>query len=117
LLFALILGGIWQAVFTVLRAQAPSPVGLVWALAVAMVVPEVGPFQFALGVSFGFVFGELVFRGWGRSVLNPAVVAAMFLGFGFPPAPWPALAVQVGWAVIPAAGLLLVLGVLPWRTL
>lgn len=117
LLFALVLGGIWQVAFTLLRAQAPSSVGLVSALAIAMTAPEVGPIQFALGVSFGFVFGELIFGGWGRSVLNPAVVAAMFLGFGFPTAEWPPLAVQIGWAVIPAAGLLLVFGVLPWRVL
>lgn len=117
LLFALVVGGAWQAVFTVLRAQAPSPVGLVSALAIAMIVPGVAPLQFVLGISFGFVFGELVFGGWGRSVLNPAVVAAMFLGFGFPAAEWPSLAVQTGWAVIPAAVLLLVFGVLPWRVL
>ncbi|SCY97415.1 RnfABCDGE type electron transport complex subunit D [Microvirga guangxiensis] len=117
LVFALILGGLWQTLFTIVRAQAPSPAGLVSALAMAMVVPEVGPWQIALGISFGFVFGELIFGGWGRSVLNPAVVAAMFLGFGFPTAEWPLLAVQVGWAVIPAAALLLVFGVMPWRVL
>ncbi len=114
---ALAIGGCWQALFTVLRAQAPSLAGLVSALAIAMVVPEVGPLQLVLGISFGFVFGELIFGGWGRSVLNPAVVAAMFLGFAFPSAEWPPLAVQVGWAVIPAAALLLFFGVLPWRVL
>lgn len=117
LVTVIILGGLWQALFTLVRAQAPSPAGLVSALAMAMVVPEVGPLQFVMGVSFGFVFGELIFGGWGRSVLNPAVVAAMFLGFGFPTAAWPPLAVQVGWAVIPAAALLLVFGILPWRVL
>ena len=63
------------------------------------------------------VFGELVFGGWGRSVLSPAVVSIMFLGFGFPAADWPHLPVQIGWATIPAAAILLFFGVLPWRVL
>lgn len=117
LAFAIILGGLWQAVFTIARAQPPSAAGAVSALAIAMLAPEVGPFQFALGVSFGFVFGELVFGGWGRSVLSPAVIAVMFLGFGFPAADWPHLPVQIGWATLPAAALLLVFGILPWRAL
>ncbi|MBF0680089.1 MAG: RnfABCDGE type electron transport complex subunit D [Devosia sp.] len=117
LLLAVIVGGLWQGVFTVLRAQPPSAAGAVSALAMAMLAPEVGPLQFVLGISFGFVFGELIFGGWGRSVLSPAVVSIMFLGFGFPTAAWPALPVQVGWATIPAALLLLAFGVLPWRLL
>lgn len=117
LAFAMILGGLWQALFTIVRAQPPSAAGAVSALAMAMLAPEAGPFQFALGVSFGFVFGELIFGGWGRSVLSPAVVAIMFLGFGFPAADWPHLPVQIGWATIPAAALLLVFGILPWRVL
>lgn len=117
LLFAIVVGGVWQAIFTMLRAQPPSASGIVSALLIAMLAPEVGPFQFVLGVSFGFVFGELVFGGWGRSVLSPAVVAVVFLGFGFPLAAWPPLAVPLGWATIPAALLLLALGILPWRVL
>ena len=117
LVFAVVLGGLWQALFTIVRAQPPSAAGAVSALAMAMLAPEVGPLQLALGVSFGFVFGELVFGGWGRSVLSPAVVAIMFLGFGFPTAAWPHLPVQVGWATVPAAALLLAFGILPWRTL
>lgn len=117
LLLAIVVGGMWQGLFTILRAQPPSAAGLVSALAMAMLAPEVGPLQFVLGISFGFVFGELVFGGWGRSVLSPAVVAIMFLGFGFPAAAWPPLAIQVGWATIPAVLLMLAFGVLPWRVL
>lgn len=117
LLFVIILGGLWQALFTIVRAQPPSAMGAISALAMAMLAPDVGPVQLALGVSFGFVFGELVFGGWGRSVLNPAVVALMFLGFSFPAAAWPPIAIQVGWATIPAALLLLVFGIMSWRVL
>ena len=117
LVFVLVLAGIWQALFTFFRAQPPSAAGAVSAIAIAVLAPEVGPFQFAIGVSFGFVFGELVFGGWGRSVLSPAVVTIMFLGFGFPVADWPHLPVQIGWATIPAAAILLFFGVMPWRVL
>jgi Na+-transporting NADH:ubiquinone oxidoreductase subunit B len=117
LLLAVVVGGLWQGLFTFLRAQPPSAAGAVSALAMAMLAPDVGPLQFVLGISFGFVFGELVFGGWGRSVLSPAVVAIMFLGFGFPTAAWPALAIPVGWATVPAGVLLLAFGVLPWRVL
>lgn len=117
LLIAVIVAGGWQALFTLVRAQAPSAAGLVSAIMLAMLAPEVGPLQFALGVSFGFVFGELIFGGWGRSVLSPAVVGAMFLGFAFPLASWPHLPVEIVWATVPAALLLLFVGVLPWRTL
>lgn len=117
LLLAVIVGGLWQGLFTALRAQPPSAAGAVSALIIAMLAPQVGPVQLVLGISFGFVFGELVFGGWGRSVLSPAVVAIMFLGFGFPSAAWPVLAIQIGWAAIPAALLLLAFGVLPWRVL
>jgi Na+-transporting NADH:ubiquinone oxidoreductase subunit B len=115
--FVVILGGLWQALFTIVRAQPPTAAGAVAALAMAMLAPEVGPLQLALGVSFGFVFGELVFGGWGRSVLHPAAVAVVFLGFGFPLAAWPTLPVQVGWATIPSAAILLAFGILPWRVL
>lgn len=117
LFFVLVVGGICQALFTVVRAQPPSLAGLVSALLIAMLAPQVGPLQFVLGIAFGFVFGELVFGGWGRSVLSPAVVAITFLGFAFPTGAWPHLPVQIGWAAIPAAGLLLAFGVLPWRAL
>lgn len=117
LIFVLVVGGVCQALFTVIRAQPPSMAGLVSALLIAMLAPQVGPLQLVLGIAFGFVFGELVFGGWGRSVLSPAVVAVTFLGFAFPAGAWPHLPVQIGWAVIPAAVLLLAFGVLPWRAL
>lgn len=117
LALAVVLGGLWQVLFTIVRAQPPSAAGAVAALAMAMLVPEVGPLQFALGISFGFVFGELIFGGWGRSVFNPAIVAAVFLGFGFPVAEWPLLPVQVGWASLAAAAILLFFGLISWQVL
>jgi Na+-transporting NADH:ubiquinone oxidoreductase subunit B len=73
--------------------------------------------QLLLSVSFGVVMAELVFGGWGRNVLNPATITLSFMGFGFPAAPWPDIAIQVGWAVIPAALIGWLAGVLSGRVL
>ena len=87
---------------------------LVTALAVAMLAPEgLGVFRLVLGISFGAVMGELVFGGWGRNVVNPATVALVFLGFGFPAYPWPDFLAPVAWAAIPAALIGVATGVMP----
>ncbi|AZQ66615.1 NADH-quinone reductase [Silicimonas algicola] len=94
----------WNLVFLLARAQPISLAFLITALAVAMLAPEgLGVLRLALAISFGAVMGELVFGGWGRNVVNPAVVTLSFLGFGFPGFPWPELAAPVTWAAIPAA--------------
>ncbi|PWJ16953.1 RnfABCDGE type electron transport complex subunit D [Jannaschia seohaensis] len=114
LALVLLVIAIWQLVFMLSRAQPPSLSLLVTALAIAMLAPEgLSVFQFVLGISFGVVIGELIFGGWGRNVVNPGTVALAFLGFGFPAAPWPVFDTPLAWAAIPAAGLGLVIGVMP----
>lgn len=116
LAFFLLAAGIWHLLFMLARAQPPSFAGALTALAIAIFAPEgLGPVQMLLGVSFGVVMAELAFGGWGRNLLNPAVVALAFLGFGFPAAPWPEIAVAVGWAAIPAALIGAVAGVMSVR--
>lgn len=118
LVFALVLSGLWHLVFMLARAQPPSLAGVVTALAVAMLAPEeLGLFQLILGISFGAVFGELVFGGWGRNVVNPATVTLAFLGFGFPAYPWPDFVVPVVWAAVPVAVVGIGLGVMAVGTL
>jgi Na+-transporting NADH:ubiquinone oxidoreductase subunit B len=113
LAFFLLFAGLWHVIFMLARAQPPSFAGVLTALAVALLAPEgLGVLPLLLAISFGVVMAELVFGGWGRNVLNPATVTLSFLGFGFPAAPWPDLAVQVGWAAIPAVAIGLVTGVL-----
>jgi Na+-transporting NADH:ubiquinone oxidoreductase subunit B len=117
-LTALAVVAVWQLVFLLARAQAPSLSALPTALAVAVLLPpELDGPAFLLSLSFGIVFGELVFGGWGRNVLNPATVTLAFAGFGFPAAAWPDLPVQVSWAAVPASLLGASLGVFPWRLL
>lgn len=118
LLFFLIFSGLWHIIFMVARAQPPSFAGVLTALAIAMLAPEeLGIMQLLFGVSFGVVMAELAFGGWGRNVLNPATVTLSFIGFGFPAAPWPDLAIQVGWAAIPAALISWFAGVFSGRVL
>ncbi|MGR3322952.1 MAG: RnfABCDGE type electron transport complex subunit D [Pseudooceanicola sp.] len=116
LVLALVVSGLWHMVFMLARAQPPSFAGAITALAVAMLAPEeLGLVRLVLGISFGSVMGELVFGGWGRNVVNPAVVTLAFLGFGFPSAPWPDLALPVAWAAIPAAVIGVAAGVMSAR--
>lgn len=103
LIFFLLVAGIWHLIWMLARAQPPSFAGALTALAIAVLAPEdLGLLALLLGTSFGVVMAELAFGGWGRNVLSPATVTLAFLGFGFPAAPWPDLAVPVGWAAIPA---------------
>lgn len=114
LAFALVVSGLWHILFMLARAQPPSLAGAITALAVAMLAPEdLGAFRMALGISFGVVFGELVFGGWGRNVVNPATVTLAFLGFGFPAFAWPDFVLPVAWAAIGAAVIGAALGVMP----
>jgi Na+-transporting NADH:ubiquinone oxidoreductase subunit B len=114
LAFALVVSGGWHVIFMLARAQPPSLAGAITALAVAMLAPEdLGAVRLALGISFGVVFGELVFGGWGRNVVNPATVTLAFLGFGFPAFAWPDFVLPVAWAAIGAAAVGGALGVMP----
>lgn len=102
--FAALVLGLWHLVFLLARAQPISLSFVITALAIAMLAPEgLGAFRLVLGISFGAVFGELVFGGWGRNVVNPATVALSFLGFGFPGFDWPEFLPPVAWAAIAAA--------------
>ncbi len=116
LIFVLVTAGAWHVVFMLARAQPPSFAGALTALAIAVLAPvDLGPLPMVIGISFGVVAGELAFGGWGRNVVNPATVAVVFLGFGFPAAPWPVLPVQLGWAAIAAVLIGIMFGVIQWR--
>lgn len=108
----------WQLVFRVTAGVPMSPTAAVAAVAMGVLAPgEMAIWQLVLAVTFGTVLGELIFGGWGRNFLSPAVVALAFVFVSFPeirhdPAgPWLAL------ACAPAAVLLLATGIVSWRVL
>lgn len=118
LVLILFVAGLWHLLFMIARAQPPSFAGAITALAIAILAPvDLGIVQLLIGISFGVVAAELAFGGWGRNVVNPATVTLAFLGFGFPLAPWPDLAVQLGWAALPAAAIGVAVGVMAWRVM
>lgn len=118
LVFVLAAAGLWHIVFMLARAQPPSFAGALTALAIAVLAPvDLGVVPMLLGISFGVVAGELAFGGWGRNVVNPATVAIVFLGFGFPAAAWPVLPVQLGWSVAAVAAIGIATGVMSWRVI
>jgi len=116
LVLVLLVVAVWQVIWMFGRALAPSWAGVATALGIAMLAPvDLGPAALLLATSFGVVAAELAFGGWGRNVVNPGAVTLVFLGFGFPVAGWPELAVQLGWAAIASALLGVAFGVMSWR--
>ncbi len=84
-LVTLTVGGIWEAIFAMVRKHEINEGFLVTsALFPLIVAPTVPLWQVALGISFGVVIGKEVFGGVGMNVLNPALTARAFLFFAYP---------------------------------
>jgi Na+-transporting NADH:ubiquinone oxidoreductase subunit B len=81
---ALLVGGFWESVFAAVRKR-PVDEGLLYiAWFVALMMPANAPlYQVAHGMSFGIVFGKLIFGGSGRYLVNPAMFAIAFLVFSY----------------------------------
>lgn len=111
LIFVLLVIYGWQLVFALLRGQGLHIWGLVQGAFLALVLPETALFwQLFIGLSFGFVLGEAIFGGRGRSFVDPVVLSLAFLAFSFADQPWrqgPELALTTA---LPAALLLLASG-------
>lgn len=106
----------WQLIFLWTRAQPVSPIALVTAIAVGVLAPgDFAPWQILLAASFGTVFGEQVFGGWGRNIVNPAVATLAFLFFSFPQAGLDAGGLLLALAVLPGALVLMATGILSWQ--
>lgn len=118
LIAALVASLVWELAFASLRRRATSWHGITTALIFAvMASPDTALWQVVLAMSFGVVFGELVFGGRGYGFLPAAAAALGFLLFSFTGAglapPGTALAI----ATLPGALLLLATGLASWRTL
>jgi Na+-transporting NADH:ubiquinone oxidoreductase subunit B len=82
---SMVVGGLWELVFAVVRGQDVNEGFLVTGLLFPLTLPPTIPlWQVALGISFGVVISKEIARRWGRNLLNPALTARVFLCFAYP---------------------------------
>ena len=85
LLVTQIVGGMWEALFAIVRRHEINEGFLVTGLLFPLTLPPTIPlWQVALGISFGVVIGKEIFGGTGKNFLNPALTARAFLFFAYP---------------------------------
>ena len=81
---ALLVGAFWESLFAALRKKRVDEGLLYIAWFVALMMPADAPlYQVAHGMSFGIVFGKLIYGGSGRYLVNPAMFAIAFLVFSY----------------------------------
>ncbi len=81
----LAVGGLWEALFAIVRKHEINEGFLVTSLLFPLTLPpDIPLWQVALGISFGVVIGKEVFGGTGRNIFNPALTARAFLFFAYP---------------------------------
>lgn len=84
-LTTLIVGGIVEVTFAVIRGHEVNEGFFVTSMLYALIVPATIPlWQVAVGIIFGVVIGKEVFGGTGKNLLNPALVGRAFLYFAYP---------------------------------
>ena len=84
-LVTLIVGGIWEVLFAVVRGHEVNEGFFVTSMLFSLILPATTPlWQVALGISFGVVIGKEVFGGTGKNFLNPALTGRCFLFFAYP---------------------------------
>ncbi len=84
-LVTMLVGGIWELVFNLVRGHEMSEAFLVTGLLFPLTLPPTIPlWQVAGGISFGIIFGKEVFGGVGRNFMNPALVSRAFVYFAYP---------------------------------
>ena len=80
-------GGIWEALFAVVRGHEIAEGFLVSGILYPLILPPTLPYwMVALGISLGVVIGKEIFGGTGMNILNPALTCRCFLYFAFPAA-------------------------------
>lgn len=85
MLISYAVGGLWEALFALIRRHEIAEGFLVTGMLYPLVLPPTIPYwMVAVGVSVGVVLGKEVFGGTGMNILNPALVCRAFLFFTFP---------------------------------
>jgi len=84
-LTTLIVGGLWEVLFAVVRNHEVNEGFLVTSMLYTLVMPPEMPlWMVAIGISFGVVLGKEIFGGTGKNFLNPALTGRAFLYFAYP---------------------------------
>lgn len=85
MLISYAVGGLWEALFAIVRKHEIAEGFLVTGLLYPLILPPTIPYwMVAVGVSVGVIFGKELFGGTGMNIMNPALVCRAFLFFGFP---------------------------------
>ena len=80
-----LVGGLWERIFSTLRNRPLSGGTPVIALLFTLSLPSSIPlWQAALGMSFAIIMGREIFGGNGRNFLNPVLVGLAFLYVTYP---------------------------------
>jgi Na+-transporting NADH:ubiquinone oxidoreductase subunit B len=118
LVVALLVSLGWELGFALVRRRPPSWHGASVAMIFAVMAPaDTALWQVALALSFGVVFGELVFGGRGYGFLSAAAAALGFFVFSFSGATLPSGGLALAMAATPGAALLIAAGLASWRVL
>jgi Na+-transporting NADH:ubiquinone oxidoreductase subunit B len=82
---ALLVGAFWETLFATIRKKPLDEGLLAIAWLFALMMPATVPmYQVALGMTFGIIFGKLIYGGSGRYLLSPALLGVAFLVFSYP---------------------------------
>ena len=115
---ALGLGLMWSFLFSALRKSAFNWHSPISALIFVLLLPVATPvWQLVISLSFGLVFGDLIFGSRGRGFLNGAAVGLAFLLFSFPAPPPDTALSQTAIAAALSGLILLALGLISWRVM
>jgi Na+-transporting NADH:ubiquinone oxidoreductase subunit B len=83
-LITMLAGRGWELLFSRMRGRPVNEslwvTGLLFALSLPPTIPL---WQAALGISFGVIFAQELFGGYGRHILHPALVGRAFLYFAY----------------------------------
>ena len=85
ILISYAVGGLWEAIFAMVRGHEISEGFLVTGILYVLVLPSTIPYwMVAVGVSVGIILSKEVFGGAGMNIVNPALACRAFLFFTFP---------------------------------
>jgi Na+-transporting NADH:ubiquinone oxidoreductase subunit B len=82
---AIVIGAVWEALFARMRRKPVDEGLLAIAWLFALMMPATAQVHHvAIGMSFGMVFGKLVYGGSGRYLVSPALLGLVFVALSYP---------------------------------